>query len=744
MSTPGRPGAWIGLLYAAGVAAGVAAWRPGPAAAQAPGADSLLRRLKAAEVSRLLEIARDDAAPVAPALDPPGGPFRYAGPLRTAGAWFPNVPVSDRSHDAPGAVQSGVSIAAAGRNVVAVWNDGQGVFTFGSTIGYAYSSDDGVSWTDGGAPLTTGGVSLWTGSPVVAVNERTGTFYLAALCRPTSLTIGIAVTKGTFLDGEIMWDTPRIAISATRQVTRYEQPWLAADSVSGNLYLVYVRYNELNGTNRVDYQRNTGDNAVAWSAPATLSYPDDMGRVRAPRIAVGPDGVVWAAWHTVGREAQDFFKVRRSTNFGTFFAQEVTAESLYVNFGSGAPGFNRGAGFASLSLAIDRSYGPHRGRAYLAWNESVDFFDDALGTAGAAIEYEPNDSPATAQPFVVGQILSGAIPTSIDVDAWKFQGVRGQTVILFLDAGRPNLDAAMRLICSDGTTRLAFSESGTMGAGLIVFTLPADGTYTLLIQPISGIGAYTLYTGLNGKPHERARDHRDVFVSASDNNLSWSAPMRVNDDPGGYDDWLPEIVVGEFGRLYVMWYDWRDAPPSTCGGVSSVYLARSEDGGSTWSPLGPISGAPTAWSSVVSPYLPNQGYYLGAHGNSRGIHLAWTDGRRGDPDIFSTFRSLDDGVVNVPQAPPAALALLDIHPNPSHGELRVSFSLAPGGPGTLALIDITGRRVSERAVSWSSEGGGSARQTIDLAQGARLPAGVYLVRLTQNGRSIVRRVSIVR
>ena len=235
---------------------------------------------------------------------------------------------------------------------------------------------------------------------------------------------------------------------------------------------------------------------------------------------------------------------------------------------------------------------------------------------------------------------------------------------------------------------------------------------------------------------------RSLFVSHTDDNQSWSPPTRVNDDRARFDDWLPEIVVGEFGHPYVMWYDWRDAPPASCGGVSTVYLARSENGGGTWSPLGPISDAPTAWTSVASPYLPNQGYYAGAYGDSRGIHLAWTDGRLGDPDIFSTFRSLDDGVVGVPPAPRVAPALLDIHPNPSHGELRVSFSLAEGGPGTLALIDIAGRSVSERRVKWSSVGG--ARQTVDLAEGASLAAGVYFVRLTQGGRSIVRRVRIVR
>ena len=735
MTLPGRhASAWIGIL----LVAGAAVWRPPVAGAQAQSdsrdADSLILKLKAAAVGRMMEIVRNDAAPA----EPPLFASERVVTLRSTTSGFPNLPVNDRSLDAPGAVQSGASIAAAGRNVVAAWNDGQGLLTLGSTIGYASSSDDGATWRDGGAPLTTGGVSQWTSDPVVAVNERTGTFYLAALCQPTSGTQGVAVTKGTFIDGQVMWDTPRLAISANRQVTRYDQPWLAADSVSGNLYLTYVRYNLLNGSNRIDYQRNTGNNDVAWSAPATLSSPDDVARVRAPRIAAGPDGAVWAAWHTIGTGPLDFFRVRRSTNFGTFFAPEVTAESLYVNFGSGAPGFNRGAGFVTPSLAVDRGFGPYRGRAYLAWNESVDFFDDPLGTAGAAVEEEPDDSPATATPFTPGQILSGAIPTTLDVDCWSFHGLQGQTVILFLDAGAvPDFDAALRLICSDGATQLAFSETGSSGNGLIVFTIPADGTYTLRVQPFSGIGAYTLYTGLNGKPHERARDHRDVFVSASDDNHSWSPPTLVNDDPALYDDWLPEIVVGDLGRPYVMWYDWRDAPPSTCGGVSSVYLARSEDGGGTWSPLGSISDTPTAWTSVVSPFLTNQGSHLGAYGNSRGLHLAWADGRSGDPDVFATFQSLDDGVVGVPQTPPAALAVLDVLPNPSRGELRVSFALAAGGPGTLALIDIAGRRVSERTVV------GSGRQTVDLAAGARPAAGVYLVRLTQDGRSVVRRVSIL-
>jgi hypothetical protein len=68
----------------------------------------------------------------------------------------------------------------------------------------------------------------------------------------------------------------------------------------------------------------------------------------------------------------------------------------------------------------------------------------------------------------------------------------------------------------------------------------------------------------------------------------------------------------------------------------------------------------------------------------------------------------------------------------------VSFTLPGNESATLELIDISGRRVRERSIA------GAGRQTLDLAAGARLSPGVYLIRLTQAGRSMVRRASVVR
>jgi hypothetical protein len=96
------------------------------------------------------------------------------------------------------------------------------------------------------------------------------------------------------------------------------------------------------------------------------------------------------------------------------------------------------------------------------------------------------------------------------------------------------------------------------------------------------------------------------------------------------------------------------------------------------------------------------------------------------------------GEVTVDVPSTLALAIEEIRPNPADRELWVSFSLPRAEPATLELIDVSGRRIREHTVA------GPGRQTVDLAAGSRLAPGLYIVRLTQNGQSVVKRASVVR
>jgi hypothetical protein len=70
----------------------------------------------------------------------------------------------------------------------------------------------------------------------------------------------------------------------------------------------------------------------------------------------------------------------------------------------------------------------------------------------------------------------------------------------------------------------------------------------------------------------------------------------------------------------------------------------------------------------------------------------------------------------------------------------VSFALPGPGPATLELLDITGRRLASREVG----GLGPGRHLANLGGTTGLTPGVYLVRLTRAGRSLVARASVVK
>lgn len=83
------------------------------------------------------------------------------------------------------------------------------------------------------------------------------------------------------------------------------------------------------------------------------------------------------------------------------------------------------------------------------------------------------------------------------------------------------------------------------------------------------------------------------------------------------------------------------------------------------------------------------------------------------------------------------LALLGATPNPLRGgSLSVGFILPSSAAARLELIDVSGRRVTARDVGAL----GAGRHVVDLSSGARIPPGVYLVRLTRGNKTLLKRI----
>jgi len=87
-----------------------------------------------------------------------------------------------------------------------------------------------------------------------------------------------------------------------------------------------------------------------------------------------------------------------------------------------------------------------------------------------------------------------------------------------------------------------------------------------------------------------------------------------------------------------------------------------------------------------------------------------------------------------------ALALEGAHPNPSAASAcRVAFRLPSDDPARLELIDLAGRLVARQDVGEL----GAGRHVVQLSPGRALPAGIYMIRLTQRGQSRVTRAAIM-
>jgi subtilisin-like proprotein convertase family protein len=126
-------------------------------------------------------------------------------------------------------------------------------------------------------------------------------------------------------------------------------------------------------------------------------------------------------------------------------------------------------------------------------------------------------------------------------------------------------------------------------------------------------------------------DPLDVMFSRStDGGLTWSPPVRVNDDPGetAYQ-WFGTMSVAPNGRIDAVWLDTRNDPG---GFQSELYYSFSTDAGVTWSPnevLSPPFDPHLGW-----PQQNKMGDYFDMISDEWGASLAYAATFNGEQDVY--------------------------------------------------------------------------------------------------------------
>lgn len=116
----------------------------------------------------------------------------------------------------------------------------------------------------------------------------------------------------------------------------------------------------------------------------------------------------------------------------------------------------------------------------------------------------------------------------------------------------------------------------------------------------------------------------------------------------------------------------------------------------------------------------------------------------GLPPYVLTFDAASEQVLDAGPAAPAAALALTAWPNPARGATRLSLALPAAVQVTLEVFDVSGRRVAVVADGPEPAGRREFEWDLKSAAGARVEAGVYVLRARAGSASTSKRIAVVR
>lgn len=131
-----------------------------------------------------------------------------------------------------------------------------------------------------------------------------------------------------------------------------------------------------------------------------------------------------------------------------------------------------------------------------------------------------------------------------------------------------------------------------------------------------------------GVPGINSGQDLDVYlIRSSDKGDTWSAPVKVNQDPSGAgkEHYFPWITCDpENGTLAVIYYDDRNVSSTQC----ETWVSYSYDAGETWQDVkvSDVAFTPSPIPGLASSYF---GDYLGITSRNMKVYPVWTDNRTG-------------------------------------------------------------------------------------------------------------------
>ena len=498
-----------------------------------------------------------------------------------------NSPDHNVSNQGNFTTQSETNVAVAGSLVVVGYNSTKQVGVLGSGAwnslsGYAYSTDGGFTFTDGGSVPANG--NKLEGDPALAFGPNGTTLYYASMGTDANRVSRIFVSPSTSLSPSVTFGAP-VAISGLTGGRRslQDHEFIAVDttqsSFRGRVYVAWTEFpngNSPHGPSQVLFAASSSTTPLAFSPTRVLSPVTAANHGAMP--AVAPNGDVYVVWgvftppaapQTIQAAAPQTIQIVRSTDGGATFQNPDTADA------------NPSKMIANVTSTVGRmtSAGIHlrtRGFPYIA------------------IDHTPTGSPTRGNIYVVFQATPPSPATARSQIFFTRSTDRGKT----WDMPRSISNGPAVTLNGDATQNDNWMPS-------------------IAVSPVTGHIRVIFYSR---REDPQNTDIRVYDAGSTDGGLTWfNQPhsMTAFKPSTGYDLKLDVAYMGDYislvaagSNFYAAWGDTRNtcAPPSgapaPCSpadrGDQDVFFSTDTDpvgADLAITPSGSVTGQGPAWQS---------------------------------------------------------------------------------------------------------------------------------------------------
>jgi len=239
----------------------------------------------------------------------------------------------------------------------------------------------------------------------------------------------------------------------------------------------------------------------------------------------------------------------------------------------------------------------------------------------------------------------------------------------------------------------------------------------------------TIY--VNWTDQRNGEDDTDVWIAKStDGGDTWSEPIRVNDDPPGKQQFFSWMTIdGANGNIYIVFYDRRNYNDRN----TDVYMARSTNGGETFENI----------LISESPFYPSSNVFFGDYTNITAyndqIRPIWTRLQNGQLSMWTAIIDVSVGIADFAEVMPFTLE--QNFPNPFRETTYFAYKIHEPSHITLAVYDLYGRQVALLKDNRLTESG----KYIEIfdPKAYRLVPGVYYFTLSEQNKIQKRKMLFV-